>query len=99
MGRPYRVRWRVGVGRIGLCRAGRATSTSVGRRTLPLMTPSSLAEQAGLWAAEQTHLFAAPTVRALSPDPAMLGPDGQPSTAKTATDEISSFAVTFGRLD
>jgi ABC-2 type transport system permease protein len=51
---------------------------------------------AGLSVAEQSHLFSAPTVRALSPDPAKQGPDGQPSGAKTATDEISNFAVTFG---
>ena len=51
---------------------------------------------AGLSAAEQSHLFSAPTVRALSPDPTKQGPDGQPAGAKTATDEISSFAVTFG---
>jgi ABC-2 type transport system permease protein len=51
---------------------------------------------AGLSAAEQSQLFSAPTVRALSPDPAKQGPVGQPSGAKTATDEISSFAVTFG---
>ncbi len=51
---------------------------------------------AGLSVAEQSHLFSPPTVRALSPDPAKQGPDGQPSPAKTATDEISNFAVTFG---
>lgn len=51
---------------------------------------------AGLSVAEQSHLFSAPTVRALSPDPAKQGPDGQPSPATTATDEISNFAVTFG---
>ena len=51
---------------------------------------------AGLSVAEQSHLFSAPTVRALSPDPARQGPDGQPSPATTATDEISNFAVTFG---
>jgi ABC-2 type transport system permease protein len=51
---------------------------------------------AGLSVAEQSHLFSAPTVRALSPDPAKQGPDGQPSRATTATDEISNFAVTFG---
>ena len=56
---------------------------------------------AGLSVAEQSHLFSAPTVRALPPDPAKQGsekqgPDGQPSGVTTATDEISNFTVTFG---
>jgi ABC-2 type transport system permease protein len=46
---------------------------------------------AGLSAAEQARLFAPPEVRVLSPDPSKPA-----ASANAVTDEISSFAVTFG---